>query len=256
MFDYQLHHRVLSWLNEAGENLKKSIVSGFKVEEKTSASDLVTEMDRATEKFFVDRINHYYPEHKILAEEGLAEPIDSMDGYVWVIDPIDGTLNFVKQNENFAIMVGIFHNGKALAGYIYNVMADELFYGIVGDGLYRNGLPYEGKKLSRISDGLIYGNTKSFIENRHNCQKLAEESLGVRTNGSAALDTIAVVKGHASLYFAHSLNPWDVGAGLAICETIGFKVSRLDGSKINMLEKGPVIFSQPGVYEEAINLLK
>ena len=116
--DYQLHHRILVWMEQAAETLKYSLERELQVEEKKSPSDLVTEMDKATERFFINKIREYYPTHQIIGEEGQGDIVDDTKGTIWVIDPIDGTLNFVKAKNHFGIMIGIFEDGLPVAGYI------------------------------------------------------------------------------------------------------------------------------------------
>ena len=107
-----VHAHVLAWLEEAAENLRQSLKRSLQVDQKTGASDLVTEMDKATEAYFVDKITSHFPDHRIIGEEGMSQGTEDLAGIVWVIDPIEGTLNFVKQKNNFAILIGIFQDGK------------------------------------------------------------------------------------------------------------------------------------------------
>lgn len=253
--DYQMHHRILTWLAVAGDRLRNSLDKQIKVETKTDASDLVTEMDRATEAYFIKQIQSHYPDHRVLGEEGLATKVEDTKGYLWIIDPIDGTLNFVKQKNNFGIMVAIYKDGNPEAGYIYDVMKDELIYGIVGDGVYFNSKPYTPFTYNRLSESLVLANVIHFADNRHNVQVLKDHSLGVRSYGSAALEIMAVLKGEASLYFAGNHQPWDYAAGLAIFASLGWPVSDIKGHQIDILKRSSVIFAHPNVYSEAIDLL-
>lgn len=253
--DYQLHHRILGWLEEAAEALRESHRCDLVVDEKKNASDLVTEMDRATEKFFVDKISQYYPEHRIIGEEGISKPVSDTKGIIFVIDPIDGTLNFVKQKNNFGIMIGIFEDGQPRAGYIYEVMKRELYYGIVGEGVYVNGLPLKPLPITNLSDSLVMGNVGMFALNLENSQRLLKVVLGVRAHGSAALEVIEVIKGQASAYLSFGLNPWDFAAGYAICEAAGLKATKTDGSPLNILERSPVLFAHKNVHQEVIDVL-
>lgn len=253
--DYQLHHRILVWLEEAADSLRTSLKRELVVEEKKDASDLVTEMDKATEAFFADKIQTYYPDHQIIGEEGIRTAAKSQAGYVWVIDPIDGTLNFVKQKNNFGIMIGIFKDGQPLAGYIYQVMAKELYYGIVGEGVFINNLPLKPLPVPPLKDSLVMGNVGMFALNKENSQALLKSVLGVRAHGSAALEIIEVIRGQASAYLSFGLSPWDFAAGWAICQAGGLKVSRADGGELSILERSSVIFSHRHVHQDIIDTL-
>ena len=250
-----LHQQICEWMEEAASLLRASLVDTLQVDEKTNASDLVTEMDRAIERLFIEKINTHYPSHRVIGEEGQAEVITDLSGIVWVIDPIDGTLNFVKQKNNFGILVGIFQDGQPLAGYIYDVMHHDLYVGRVGIGLTLNGEPFTPLPIESLQSSLAVGNVAMFTLNRCNSQRLLEQVLGVRAHGSAALEIIEVIRGQAAVYLCFALSPWDFAAGWAICEAMGFKATQPDGSPLSILQKSPVIFAHPIVHDEVVQLL-
>lgn len=254
--DYQLHHRVCVWIEEAASSLRTSLSTTLEIKEKTDASDLVTEMDKAIEAFFAEKIRAYYPDHRIIGEEGEGKETKDTAGIVWVIDPIDGTLNFVKQKNNFGIMVGIFKDGKPLAGYIYQVMAQDLYYGIVGEGVYLNHQLLSPIEVPPLNQSLAVGNVGMFALNLNNSQALLKQVLGVRAHGSAALEIIEVIRGQASVYLSFGLSPWDFAAGWAICQAGGLKVSQADGQPLSILKRSTVVFAHPHVHQEVIELLQ
>ena len=113
-------------IREAGDLIKSSMLSNLQVEEKTRFDDLVTNVDKSTQELLVTKIKKYYPNDNIFAEEnGLRHSIS--DGNVWVLDPIDGTVNFVAQRTHFAVMIGYYENGVGQFGLIYDVMNDLLY---------------------------------------------------------------------------------------------------------------------------------
>ena len=112
------------------KKFRHSFGEPLKVDTKTSRNDLVTNVDKEIEQFFIAKIREQFPTHKIMGEEGFGDELTSMDGYVWLIDPIDGTLNFVKRQEDFGIMIALYKDGVGLLGYIYDVMRDRFVYGI------------------------------------------------------------------------------------------------------------------------------
>lgn len=253
--DYQLHHRILVWIQQAAETLKYSLNRELQVEEKKSSSDLVTEMDKATEQFFINKIREYYPTHKVIGEEGLGDNVEDTKGTIWIIDPIDGTLNFVKAKNHFGIMIGIFEDGMPVAGYIYDVMNSDLYYGIVGEDVYLNNHPLEPLEITQLNQSLVLGNVESFSNNVYNMKALLNVSLGARSYGSAAIEIIGLIRGEAALYFSAGLRPWDFAAGYAICESMGYKVTTIDGSRPDILTRSPILFAHPNVHQEALELL-
>ncbi|WP_241152380.1 inositol monophosphatase family protein [Vaginisenegalia massiliensis] len=255
MMDQQLHLNILEWMEEAAENLRQSLQKVLQVEEKTNAADLVTEMDKATEAYFVEKIRHHYPAHRMTGEEGLADPIKDTKGTIWVLDPIDGTLNFVKQKNHFGIMLGIFQDGQPLAGYIYDVMNHDLYYGLVGQGAFLNHEPLKPIPVTRIEESLVCANVGMCVRNLCNVMQVVDRALGVRTYGAAAISIISVIRGENAVYLSSNLNPWDFGAGWAICQAMGFKASQPNGESLDILTKTPVVFAHPNVYNEVVELI-
>lgn len=122
-----MEKEIISWIYEAAEIIKSGLGDALKVDQKNGRTDLVTNVDKEVQDFIVEKINAYDPQALILGEENGQDqtPIDK--GRVFVIDPIDGTLNFVMQRENFCIMIAVYEEGKGQLGFIYDVMRDELF---------------------------------------------------------------------------------------------------------------------------------
>src|SRR5690625_2784749 len=126
------------WTYEAAELIKDSFSSSIRIETKSNPDDLVTEVDREIENFFYDKIARSFPHHDFIGEEGAAQTPESLEGTVWIIDPIDGTMNFVHQQENFAISVAVYHHGIGKIGIVYDVMNDALFHAVKGGGAFLN----------------------------------------------------------------------------------------------------------------------
>ena len=120
-----------SLIKEAADNIKTSLSSELIIESKSEANDLVTNIDKETEQFFIKHIKEDFAEHRIFGEEGFGDDIKDLNGYVWLLDPIDGTMNFIHQKKNFAISLGIYKDGVGILGYIYNVMEDDLLSGVL-----------------------------------------------------------------------------------------------------------------------------
>lgn len=246
---------ITEWLTFVADKLRESFNFEIKVKEKSAANDLVTEMDQWAESYLVSQIREHFPNDFIIGEEGCGDNVLTTDGTLWVIDPIDGTLNFVKAQNHFAIMIGIFQDGEPQEGYIYDVMHDDLYVGIVGDGAYVNGEPIIPSTIESLEDSLIIGNVMNFIDDRYNMQELARTSLGVRSLGSAALQTICVIKGEVSLYFSAGLEPWDFSASYAIAESLGLITTDHLGGKLSILKKSPVLIAYPNVHKQALEII-
>ncbi|EUJ33073.1 inositol monophosphatase [Listeria floridensis FSL S10-1187] len=230
--------------------IEASFARDLLIETKSNRNDLVTEVDQAVEALFTRYVNKNFPEHRIFGEENAAHKLTTLDGPVWIIDPIDGTLNFVEQKRNFAISVALYIEGVGEFGVVYDVEKDELYSGERGNGAYMNGeklLQVETKE--GLADNLLIANV-SAVKLYPKLADAIEASRGLRLYGAASLEYMAVAAGRAGAYLSANLAPWDVAAAKIIAEELGCVVTRLSGEEINMLEKGTSLVAMPHVYEE------
>lgn len=241
-------------LNEAGKKIKQSFLSTIRVETKSSPNDLVTNIDKEIETFFIDQIKKEFPTHRILGEEGNGDTINELRGTVWIIDPIDGTTNFVHQKRNFAISVGIYEDGIGKMGFIYDVVGDELYYAVKGMGAFLNDVPLDKLKPVGVSDAILGLNATWVTANRridpHILGALVKDVRGTRSYGSACLEMAYVAAGRLDAYITLRLSPWDFAAGLIILEEVGGISSTLTGEPIKLLSQNTVLMAKPGLHEE------
>lgn len=245
------------WVLEAGKEIRKKMNHPISVELKSGIKDLVTTLDKETEKFFVDRIRGKFPNHRIISEEGYGDKVDTLHGIVWIIDPIDGTTNFVHQQRNFAISLGIYRNGIGEIGLIYDVMQDKLYSAMRNEGAYKNNkrLPKLEKKIP-LEEAILALNHTWLCNNRlvdeAVMQHLAQTLRGTRTYGSAALEFAYVAEGIIDGYLAMSLQPWDVAAGIVLVNEVGGITTTIGGEEVEMLEKNSIFTSNKYVHIEVI----
>ncbi|MFX3624337.1 MAG: inositol monophosphatase family protein [Ectobacillus sp.] len=244
------------WIKEAGQMLIASLEEAITIETKTSASDLVTNMDRKIEQFFIERIHNTFPEHYILGEEGYGDEPTSTEGIIWLIDPIDGTMNFIHQKRNFAISVGVYHNGKGRLGLIYDPVHDELYHAKAGEGAFCNGIVIPKLSNGMLHEAVIGVNASWLIENPLlDCIKIANivrSSRGTRSYGCAALEIIYVATGRLDGYITPRLSPWDFGGGAVIVREAGALITTFDGEPLSPIHKSSVIVAKPGVHEQLL----
>lgn len=253
----QLFHQAKQWVMEAGDDIRKSLKKPFKVDTKRDRKDLVTEVDQQTEKFFAHKIKKTYPHHQVLGEEGFGDKVESLDGIVWIIDPIDGTMNFVHQQRNFAISVGIYQDGIGQIGLIYDVMADELYYGLKDEGAYKNGKQLDRLNQNRkLEEAMVGINSFWSVPNRRldetGIHQLIRKVRGTRSYGSAALEFVYVAEGLIDAYITMRLSPWDIAAGVIIVHEAGGITTQADGSPLNMISHNSIITCNPAIHQEII----
>jgi len=250
-----LKELTLGCARSAGELSMKRMKEPFTVEYKTSASDLVTAVDKEVEKHVIDMILKRFPDHGILGEEStFAEDYRNYDT-LWVIDPIDGTTNFVHQQINFAVSIAVYHKGEGLVGAVYDPSRDELFYAVKGEGAFLNDRPLHLDRAVSLEEAILC--TSVFWNKRAEqmgidliVKKLAGKVRGMRLLGSAALEMSYVAAGRLDGYVSLSLNAWDFGAGRIIVEEAGGRVTNMMGEPLPYDQKSSVMACNPTFYEE------
>ena len=242
---------------EAGKRIRAAYSYDLEVETKSNKNDLVTNIDRETEVFFIEQIHKFDPSHKIVGEEGMGERPDTLDGAVWIIDPIDGTMNFVKQHRHFFISVGFYVDGVGKLGYIFDVMREDMFYAIEGVGAWYNDSPM--RKLQPIAiDEAVIGINASWVTpnpkiHHEKLIQLIRTVRGTRSYGSAAMEIAFVVSGKLDAYISMRLAPWDIGAGVIIAKEVGATVTNLQGEACNLLDTDTFIIANPYIHQQLLD---
>lgn len=253
---HRLDKYAKSIIKVAAERIKSSFTTDLLIETKSEANDLVTNIDKETEQFFIHQIKRDFPSHRILGEEGFGDNLHDLDGYIWILDPIDGTMNFIHQKKNFAISLGIYKDGIGLLGYIYNVMDDELISASLDEGAYFNDVRIPTVKKANLEQSIIGINASWVVPNKHieheGMIKLLQKVRGTRSYGSAALEISYVVTGKLDAYMSMRLSPWDIAGGMVIAKEVGAIVTNLANKPINLLEQNTFIIAKPGLHEELV----
>lgn len=244
------------WIKEAGAKIRASFSETLNIQTKSNPNDLVTNIDKETEQFFIEKIKTTYPLHTVLGEEGLEESPAEFAGIVWIIDPIDGTMNFVHQQRNFAISIGIYERGIGQIGLIYDVVHDELYHAQKGKGAYLNEIPLGVLAEVKVNEAIIGVNASWAIENpRIDSQILAalvRDARATRSLGSAALEIAYVVSGRIDAYISLRLSPWDFAAGTVLLEEVGGTATTLRGEPLKLLGENTVLVAKPGLHRELL----
>ena len=234
--------KIIPVIRECGQMMLKAKEEdiGSKTEEKGSRHNLVTKYDKLIQEKLKKSLSEIMPDASFLGEENGEQP-DIEKGYAFVVDPIDGTSNFIKGLDTSCISVGMTYDAKPVAGLIYNPYKDELFTAAEGKGAYLNG-----KKIhvnnDAIEDGLVAFGTAPY--NPELSEKMFSmvksyfgKCLDLRRFGSAALDMCDLAAGRTCLYIEPLVCPWDVCAGTVIVREAGGIVTDLDGNELQILTK-------------------
>lgn len=224
---------------EAGAYQRKKSSETFNIEFK-GPINLVTEVDKFCEKLIVDEISKHFPDHDIMAEEGSGERKNS--AYKWIIDPLDGTTNFAHGYPLFAVSIALEHQGKILAGVVYDPMRDEMFSAFAGEGAKLNDKTIHVSKIDKLeralmATGFAYNLRQTKDNNFDHFQNVIMRAQGVRRDGVAAIDLCYVACGRYDGFWELNLFPWDMAAGQIILTEAGGVVTRFDGSPFTVYEK-------------------
>jgi myo-inositol-1(or 4)-monophosphatase len=244
---------------EAGKFLKFNLGKVKEIKRKIGQeTNLVTEIDRQSEKMIIDMIKRHFPQHSYLAEEsGVGERASE---YKWIIDPLDGTTNYTHHFPCFAVSIALEKNGEIILGVVYDPNLDELFTAEKGKGAFVNGKRLAVSKADTLIRSLlvtgfpynIKDNPDHAIEHFINFLK---ESQAVRRMGSAAIDLAYVAAGRIDGFWEVALNPWDVAAAALLVSEAGGKVTDFSGNPHNIYGK-PVLASNGIIHEEMMEVLR
>jgi myo-inositol-1(or 4)-monophosphatase len=240
---------------KSGEYLRDHLTGDLAVEYK-GIRDLVTRVDRGSQELIVREIEQAYPGHSILAEEGYRKEKDSE--FTWIIDPLDGTVNFVHHIPFFCVSIALYKSGKPYLGVCYNPMSDEIFQAMAGEGAFLNDRRIRVSETvtlmeSVICTGFPYQQDEiDLIIERF--ERVVKASQGVRRFGSAALDLCYVAAGMMDAFWEIGLKPWDMAAGVVILQEAGGMITLVDGRPFD-LESGDILASNRKVHEEIGRLM-
>ena len=231
---------LISIVREAGELVLTARDVSARTHEKTSAADLVTEYDVAVENFLREKLLALLPEAVFFGEEE-AGPADPGKGWVFIVDPIDGTANFVRGLQQSAISVGLAKNGAAEYGVVYDPYKNEMFSAKRGGGAFLNGTSIQVSDKP-LSDGIFAMGTalyrrEYFPSTMRLTQQLFERSCDFRRMGAAALDLCTVACGRVEAFFEYSLCPWDYAAGSLLVEEAGGVACTLEGDALPIIRR-------------------
>ncbi len=249
-------------LLEAGEEAGKILVeyyyTDFKIGRKRDYSDLVTEVDKKSETKIIEVIHSHFPNHNILSEE--CGEVDNKSDCVWIIDPIDGTINYTRSVPLFCISIALEVKSKLKIGLVYNPMSGEKFFAEDGKGSYLNDKKLEVSPTKFLKDSLLvtgfpYGAKDNFDHCIDHFVNFVKQGLPIRRLGSAALDICWLAAGRFDAFWEVNLNAWDVAAGCLILKEAGGRVTDFFGKEYSIYNK-QILATNGLIHGEMIEVLQ
>lgn len=235
-------------MKEVGQyQVEKFNSRNFKLETKSTDIDMVTEVDKQSEKMLIDTLSKHFPDYGFLAEESGYKESDR--DYIWVIDPLDGTTNFSVGIPVFAISVGLKYKNETVLGAVYMPLTDIMYTAIKDQGAFKNNLPLHVNKSktlreSVIATGFPYDRGENPINNVNEFSKVVTKVKGIRRIGVAAYDLCLVAEGVFSGFWEFGIKPWDFTAGLLLVKEAGGVIQMLPHREYSMVVSNPFIFDE------------
>jgi myo-inositol-1(or 4)-monophosphatase len=236
-----IKNTLMTAVHAGAVELKRYFNGTFTISSKSTINDLVTEADHASEKAIFKVIQEQHPDHFILSEE--TGEIKQDSSYKWIIDPIDGTINFANGIPICCVSIGVEKDGVMVLGAVYNPFMNEMFVAEKGMGATLNDAPIHVSKQSElIKSCLVTGFPYQYLDAANGplqvFEKLIRKSVPVRRLGSAALDLCWTAAGRFDGFYEHKLQAWDSAAGYLMVEEAGGKVTDLNGNTYNPYQPG------------------
>ncbi len=255
--DYYLQHTI-SVAHDIGDFIRKERARFTTADvQYKGKNDLVSYVDTEAEKQIVARLSKLFPEAGFITEE---KTIDKTgEEYNWIIDPLDGTTNFIHGLPIYSTCIGLMKGKDVLLGVVYEVNKDECFYAIKGGGAFCNGASIKVTEASKIDESLFatgfpYHNFEKIDQYLAIINGLMKNAHGIRRMGSAAVDLAYVACGRYEGYFEYNLNPWDVAAGTLIVQEAGGTVTDFSGG--DNFTFGRELVAGGPVHQELLALVK
>jgi myo-inositol-1(or 4)-monophosphatase len=232
-------------------DLKTSVKEG-------GVNDLVTEADHASDRAIIEVIRSQYPDHFILSEETGNVPTNSE--YKWIIDPIDGTINFAQGIPICCVSIGLERQGEMIMGVVYSPFLHEFFYVEKGVGAFLNDKPIQVSRQNKLINAcLVTGFPYTYINMPNGplevFERFIRKGVPVRRLGSAAIDLCWVAAGRFDGFYEHKLNAWDSAAGYLMVQEAGGKVTDLQGNPYSPYQPG-ILATNGLVHEELLSVVK
>lgn len=246
----------------AGSIINRSALDRSKLEIRAkNKNDFVTQVDKAAEAAIIDIIRQAYPDHAILGEESGASPGGKgKDEYRWIIDPLDGTTNFIHGFPQYCVSIAIQHRGTGAHGVVFDPLKNELFTASKGGGAYLDDRRMRVSKCTQLKDALVgtgipFKEVGSVDRYLRQLKEIMLNSSGVRRAGAAALDLAYVAAGRLDAFWERGLAPWDMAAGALMIQEAGGLVGDLAGNS-DYLDLGEIAAATPKVFPQLLAALK
>ena len=242
----------------ASSNIIMEASSKPRVADHKGVNDLVTDTDMKSEETIKAIIRSFYNEHSILAEETGQD--SNISDYLWIIDPLDGTTNFVHGYPSFAVSIGLFYKKAPLIGVVLEMPNMKLYTAIKDQGAWCEGEKIESSNTKNIKRSLLvtgfgYEHGENWEKNMRLFRCLTDDTQGVRRLGAAAIDICHVAKGYVDGFWEYDLKPWDTAAGILIAKEAGCVITNLSGDRFDINDNN-ILITNGHIHQDMVNSIE
>lgn len=258
MIDYK---KIEACVKKAGQMILNANLENASVEKKTGDANFCTEYDIKVQQYLIDELSGILPEASFFGEEDTSNNKRDLESeYIFYIDPIDGTTNFMFNYGHSSVSVGLCHNGEMVAGFVYNPFVNKLYKAIKNEGAFLNDKKITVNDLS-LGEGIVAFGCARYNECDvdvlfETVKELFLKSLSIRSGGSAAIDISRIAEGSNVIYLEYRLQPYDFAAASVILEEAGGVITRVGGGKISLTEPCSILAGTKKAHEEVMKIAK
>ncbi|WP_299073916.1 inositol-1-monophosphatase [uncultured Paraglaciecola sp.] len=256
-------HPMLNIAIRAARSAGNIIAKGFENQtdmqiEAKGDNDYVTSVDKEAEQAIIYKIKQSYPEHSFVGEEGGI--VEGDNDFKWIIDPLDGTTNFIKGIPHFAVSIALMHKGRLDQGVVFDPIRGELFTASKGAGAQLNGFRIRASKAKELGQTILatsfpFKNKDNLSQYQQSFNKVFMQAGDIRRSGSAALDLAYVAAGRYDGYWERGIKPWDIAAGELLVRESGGLVTDFSGGN-DPMHKGEIVAGSAKVVQALVKHLK
>jgi myo-inositol-1(or 4)-monophosphatase len=247
--------------DRAGQAIMPYFHGNFRIDSKDprpGGIDIVTDADRASEEIILGAIRREFPDHDILTEETRTEKTGSP--WLWVVDPLDGTVNFAHGIPIFCVSIALMHNATLLAGMVYDPTRAEKFQAVRNEGAYLNGNSIRVSRADRLNKSMVatgfpYDRAYSPVNNVAEFSKVVTRVAGIRRGGSAALDLAYLSCGRLDGFWELKLKPWDMAAGMLLVQEAGGRVTDRTGKPTDIYTDS-IVATNGIIHDKLVDILE
>ncbi len=254
-----MNKKIEAVIKEAGAYVRNVDYSYMDMKQKKNFRDICTEHDEKTQAFIYEELSKIIPDAKFIGEES-SENASDLRGYCFIVDPIDGTLNFSLDFHHSAISIALAKDGEVVLGMVYDPYLDELFHAEKGKGAYVNGKRIYARETDLAHTLLGFGTSPYYMDHARATFALIESIypnvMDIRRCGSAALDICYVASNRQNAFFEMILSPWDYAAAGLVLKEAGGVITDMQGEELNILKPCSVICGNTTAYSEIMKYIK